>query len=270
MCSAALGKRVRSRGMSIAWPVEYSRCTRSTSCIAIGMVSIASTSASRSSRAIVSTGKALIFARGLSLPSPRFRAGEQMKKQHAACLAISALLGCAPAFGQGWYIGIGVGQGSVDFDGAGPALTLDDKDTTVNARVGYQFHRNLAVELGYYRLGEYSVSAGIGDQRATASAEARSVGVSLVGILPLNRFDLYARLGYARSEVNAGAFTLGQGFSNAFGVDFDGRTRMRENEWFAGVGGRFHVTREVGVFAEFQRHDKLEVDSYFVGVDLRF
>src|SRR5260221_10349983 len=52
MCSAALGTRVRSRGTSIALPVEYSRCTRSMSSSVIGMVRRFSTSDSRSSRAM--------------------------------------------------------------------------------------------------------------------------------------------------------------------------------------------------------------------------
>src|SRR5258708_6830510 len=47
MCSADFGCRVRSRGTSIAWPVEYSRCTRSINSSVRGIVSRRSTSDSR-------------------------------------------------------------------------------------------------------------------------------------------------------------------------------------------------------------------------------
>ena len=181
-------------------------------------------------------------------------------KKLAAPLALVAALGCAPAFAQGWYVGAGIGQGTVDFGGVPAGVTVDDKDTTYTVRVGYQFHRSLGVELGYYHLGDYGVSATGGGVTINAGAEARSVGIALVGTLPLNRFDLYGRVGYARSEFKATASALG----------FSATDRGRENEWFAGLGGRFHVSREVGVFAEWQRHDKLEVDTFFVGVDLRF
>lgn len=181
-------------------------------------------------------------------------------KKIAAPLALAAALGCAPAFAQSWYVGAGIGQGTVDFGGVPAGVTVDDKDTTYTVRVGYQFHRNVGVELGYYHLGDYGVSATAGGVTISAGAEARSVGIALVGTLPLNRFDLYGRVGYARSELKASASALG----------FSATDRGRENEWFAGLGGRFHVSREVGVFAEWQRHDKLEVDTFFVGVDMRF
>ena len=187
-------------------------------------------------------------------------------KKTALIVSIAAALGCGPAFAQGWYIGAGIGQGSVDFPNVPASLSADEKDTVYQVRVGYRFHPNLGVELGYYDMGEYSVSGGSGDNRITAGADARSLGLSLVGTIPLDRFDLYGRLGYARSEVSA---IDGLAFRQAFG--FGGFSqRARENEWFGALGGRFNVTREVGVFAEYQHHDKLEVESFFVGVDLRF
>ena len=181
-------------------------------------------------------------------------------KKLATSFALVAALGCGPALAQGWYAGLGIGQGTVDFGSVPGGVTVDDKDTTYQVRFGYRFHPNLAVELGYYHLGDYGLTAGSGAATLSASAEARSFGVALVGILPLDRFDLYGRVGFARSELKA---------SGSFG-GFSASDRDRENEWYAGVGGRFNVSREIGVFAEYQRHDKLEIDGYFVGVDLRF
>ena len=175
-------------------------------------------------------------------------------------LALAAALGCAPAFAQGWYVGVGAGQGTVDFGSLPANVFVDDKDTTYTVRLGYQFHRSLALEAGYYHLGDYGLAIRVSGIDTTVGAEASSVGLALVGTIPLNRFDLYGRVGYARSELKVNALALGSTL----------RERGRENEWFAGIGGRFHVSRELGVFAEWQRHDKLELDTYFIGVDMRF
>jgi opacity protein-like surface antigen len=189
-------------------------------------------------------------------------------KTTAAIIAFAAALGAAPSFAQGWYAGVGVGQGSVDFPKR-QNLDFDEKDTVYQLRLGYRFHPNLGVEVGYYDMGEYSVSAGSGGERITVGVDARSFGISLVGTLPLDRFDLYGRVGYARSEVEASVASAGQGFAEALG--FGGTNqRTRENEWFGAVGGRWNINRALGVFAEYQHHDKLEVKSYFVGVDWRF
>jgi hypothetical protein len=127
-------------------------------------------------------------------------------------------------------------------------------------RFGYRFHPTFGVEIGYYLLGDYGLAARIEGVDLTVGAQARSAGLALVGTLPLERFDLYGRVGYARSEIEVNAAALG----------LTAGQRGRENEWFAGLGARFNVTRETGVFAEWQRHDKLEVDAFFVGVDQRF
>ena len=178
----------------------------------------------------------------------------------ATSFALAAALACGPALAQGWYAGLGIGQGTVDFGAVPAGVSVDDEETAYQVRFGYRFHPSLALELGYYRLGDYGLSTTLDGVSVSAGAQARSVGLSLVGTLPLERFDLYGRVGYARSELKASGSALG----------FSASERERENEWFAGVGGRFKLSREVGVFAEWQRHDKLELDAYFVGVDLRF
>ena len=136
-----------------------------------------------------------------------------------------------------------------------PGVTVDDTDVAGQFRAGYRFHPNYGLELGYYSLGEYGLSAG----DVTASAQARSVGLSLVGVLPLNNWELYGRVGYARSELDVDA--------NASNLAVS--ARARENEWFGGIGARYRVAPDWAVFAEWQKHDKLEVDAFFIGVDLK-
>lgn len=184
-------------------------------------------------------------------------------KRFALPLLIAAALGAtaaqAQAPGPGWYAGVGVGQGSLDDPGAG-FVNFDDRDTAYTARLGVRVHRNLAVELNYFRLGDYAFSSNIGGVNLSGEAKTKSLGVSIVAIAPLDRFDIYGRLGYARSEIEASAEAGGFGASD----------RERDNEWYAGVGGRWNFAPNMGLFAEYQRNDKLEIDSYFVGVDFRF
>jgi hypothetical protein len=91
-------------------------------------------------------------------------------------------------------------------------------------------------------------------------SSCRTKGLSLVGILPLDRFDLYGRIGYARSELE---YSADSGNVSA-------RRNVRHNEAIGAVGARWNATPGIGVFAEYNRHDKLEVDGFFVGVDFRF
>jgi OOP family OmpA-OmpF porin len=197
--------------------------------------------------------------------------------------ALVAAIGCTSVYADEWYFGIGAGRASLGgrttletttvlpAGSTGGATSFsfsptqfDGHDTSLTARYGWRFHRNMALELGYYDLGKYPfdiLAADSGGVRIiTGSARARSYGLSFVGILPLDRVDLYGRIGYARTEVK----------SSADSGETSSRGRIRENEAFGAVGARWNVTSAVGVFAEYQKHDKLDVDGYFAGVDFRF
>jgi OOP family OmpA-OmpF porin len=192
--------------------------------------------------------------------------------------ALVAAIGCTCAYAQQWYFGIGAGRASLGggttletTSTIGPATfysfsptQFSGHDTALTARYGWRFHRNMALELGYYDFGKYPFDIPVtdsgGTRTITGSAKARSYGLSFVGILPIDRADLYARIGYARTQVD----------SSADSGNTSSRGRIRENEAFGAVGARWNVTSAVGVFAEYQKHDKLDIDGYFAGVDFRF
>ena len=44
----------------------------------------------------------------------------------------------------------------------------------------------------------------------------------------------------------------------------------KQDEATYGIGGRWHVARNWAIFAEWMKNDKIEVDSYVVGVDFKF
>jgi len=188
-------------------------------------------------------------------------------------LLAAAVLAAAPAMAQyrnpppfsPFYIGGGVGRGNLNVSGTD--LTglndahVDDSGTTYTVRAGMRFGPHLAIEAGYYDLGKYKFE-GQGAVHVAGEAKAKSVGISLVAIAPLNQLDLYGRIGWAHSEVKINA-------SGAIG-NTPYNASDTQDEATYGVGLRWNVTRNWGVFAEWMKNDKIEIDSYLIGVDFRF
>jgi OOP family OmpA-OmpF porin len=191
--------------------------------------------------------------------------------------AASLLVGASgAAFGQmpplntspqlPWYIGAGIGAGNLhrsgsDLTGINNAQ-VDDSDTTFTVRGGWRFSPFFAVELGYYDLGRYKFHGPIEgtNVEASGSVRAQSVGLSLVGILPINTVDLYGRIGYAHSELK-----------------FSGNTERvnrsvndRQDEATYGLGASWTFATHWAVFGEWMKNDRIRVDSYLVGIDYRF
>jgi OmpA-OmpF porin, OOP family len=183
-------------------------------------------------------------------------------------LASVALLLCAssaPAFAEGWYVGLGAGIGNLGKTGQDITgltnSTIDDSDKTYTIRGGYRFHPNVAVEVGYYDLGKYTFSGRSGSIDVSGSAKAKSFGVSLVGIAPVSQnLELYGRLGIEESEIKANANT----------ANFTASEADKQTGATYGLGARYLFNKNIGVFAEWMKNDKIEVDSYLLGVDFRF
>ena len=180
-------------------------------------------------------------------------------------VALAAGLAAAPAFAQGWYAGFGAGVGNLnksgqDLTGLNDA-SVDDSDTTYTVRVGYRFSQFLALEGGYYDLGHYTFNGSVGGVDVSGSAKAKSYGLSAVGIAPMGgNAELYARIGIEQSEIKLNANTALLTASES-----DKQTGATY-----GVGGRVLFSKNLGLFAEWMKNDKIEVDSYLVGVDFRF
>jgi hypothetical protein len=177
------------------------------------------------------------------------------------------------------YAAFGAGRGSVDGynlpvrssaavgDGTVTSFSFSPiagDETMFTARIGARVHRHLAVEAGYFNFGEYtfrtSALSGGTASLVDMPARARSVGVSLVGIYPVNALDLYARGGYARTQVKADESPAGTSVT----------ANEKFNEAFYGAGIRWNAAPQLGVFAEYQRHDRLGLDGYFAGLEWRF
>jgi opacity protein-like surface antigen len=196
-------------------------------------------------------------------------------------IAIAAL-GAAmagPAFAQQppqqFYFGIGGGSVHLDdrsvaiqsqFDtGAGTVTSfsfapIGGSDTALTAHFGVRMHRNLAAEIGYSDLGKYSFGTTGANAAVQGNTKLTSFNLALVGILPLDQVDLYARAGYARSEFKSSGSDTG--------LSIDGKERV--SGFTGGVGARWNFMQNVGVFAEYQGYSKVKANAFLAGVDFRF
>jgi OOP family OmpA-OmpF porin len=168
-------------------------------------------------------------------------------KSAIAVFAISASAFALPAAAQmnmsAFYIGGSVGQAKFKnaCGSVGAGASCDDKDTAWRLLAGYQFNRNLAVELGYHNFGELKASAG------TLSETIKSNAWELVavGLYPFaNQFGVYGKLGGYRAEAkDSSNFAPGAEDTNT-GVTFGG-------------GLQWDVMPAVGLRAEWQRYNKV-------------
>lgn len=195
-----------------------------------------------------------------------------MKKTMRSALIIAAFA-AAPAFAQpfpayapAWYIGAGIGQGTLDtnsnaFNDAN-GISVGSKETTYTVRGGWRFTPWTAIELAYYDLGKYDFHARPAGTNINidGSAKVKSYGAAFVGIIPINQLDLYGRVGWVRTKTEAQA--------NAAG--FVANASDYKSEATYGAGGRWNFTPQWGLFAEWMKNDNVKVDSYLIGVDFRF
>ena len=192
-----------------------------------------------------------------------------IKKGFAVLSVASAMLVAAPAFAQdqGWYAGLHLGQATAKdaCDGvSGAGISCDDNDTMFRILGGYQFNKNLAVELGYNDMGEVSASGG----GITANIESKIWEVVAVGSWPFTpQFSAYGKLGMYRGETDFS--------TNAPGV---GNESESNTDLTYGIGVRWDFTKNLGVRAEYQIYKDLgggnigesDVDAMSVGVIWKF
>jgi hypothetical protein len=80
--------------------------------------------------------------------------------------------------------------------------------------------------------------------------------------VPLGHAELYGRIGFARSELKVNASTP----IVVRAVRCQGKAERGDLR----RGARWNFGRNMGVFAEWMKNDKIEVDAYLIGVDFKF
>lgn len=165
-------------------------------------------------------------------------------KLMTAALAAAALATPGVASAETGAYG-SLGYTNFDFD----QVNLD----AVTGRLGYQFHKNFAVE------GEASFGIGEDTVGAVNVELDNALGIYGVGILPVApNFDLFGRIGYGSVEATASvAGFSGSGDGDGFGF---------------GAGGQYMFTPTFGVRGEYTRleGDDVEGDTFSVSGVVKF
>jgi OOP family OmpA-OmpF porin len=192
--------------------------------------------------------KALIAVLGVAVAAFALPASAQMR---------------APALSSA-YVGGSIGQAKFRIDCAA-GVTCDTSDTAWRLFAGYQFHPNVAVELGYANLGDVKFSGG----GESAKVESSAWDFSALLSMPLyQQFSLLGRLGMFHSKLETSA-------SAGSGIETGDKT---DTGFTYGLGFGFDFSRNLGLRAEWQRYSKVaaqggqdtDIDNYNVGVLWRF
>jgi len=151
----------------------------------------------------------------------------------AAALAVSAGAYAQQPTATGFYIGAEVGN--TDVGGA-------DDDIGFKLLGGYQFHRNVAAELGYGLLYD------------KGGVEVKALEAVALGMFPIaNQFSIIGKLGFANVDFKVPA----------------GSDDKTELTW--GLGVQYDFSRNLGVRALWQRYETDDaVDFLAVGVTWKF
>jgi Outer membrane protein beta-barrel domain len=127
-----------------------------------------------------------------------------------ALLAAALILAATAAHAtDGVYVGAGVGKSNLD-DLFGSTFSLDSADASWKAIFGFRPIEWFSVEANYMDFGSERRPFGIG----TASANAKAVGAYGVAYFPIPFFDLFAKAGVARWQLQGE--TTGNGLLFAF------------------------------------------------------
>ena len=188
-------------------------------------------------------------------------------------LALGGLMAASQASAQaymsasGLYVGGSIGQTSFDKDIARGLLTsgrVDTSDTGFKFFGGYQFNRNLGLELAYVDLGKASYSGFAGpDPVVGGKVEVTGFNLSAVGAWPVAaNFDVFGKIGFLAWEDKASDVTGGVPFSDKIdGTDLS-----------FGFGAAWHLTRNVRLRVEWERFrvDDTDADLFSVGAVYKF
>jgi OOP family OmpA-OmpF porin len=134
-----------------------------------------------------------------------------------SCMILAAMTSSLTlADDAGWYLGGNIGQTRADIDeqriadsllqnGFSNTLVKDDSiDAGYKLFGGYQFNRYLALEGGYFNLGEFNFTSTTQPAGTfNGSLEAHGINIDLVGTLPITeKFSAFGRAGvtYAQTK----------------------------------------------------------------------
>jgi OOP family OmpA-OmpF porin len=188
---------------------------------------------------------------------------------------------------RGFYIGLSVGQSKVEIEDSflptpggvtASSVSKDETDTGFKLYGGYRIHRNFALEGGWVDLGSFKATRNVtAPAVGSLSAEIESSGpyIDALGILPLQQFNLFAKLGamYATTKT-----TLSRTGAVVFVPGANTTPEESEVEFKFGLGASYSFTRNLAIRAEYERFFDVgsdetgegNVDLISIGITFRF
>ena len=141
----------------------------------------------------------------------------------------------ALAADSGGYVGLGAGKADWKASSIN-GVTGDSSGTAGKVFGGYQFNKNLAVELGYSDLAKFGGSG-------TGSARAHATTVDAVGLLPLGdtAFSALARVGVANTRTRT---------TSLLGVE----SSDSGTDAHAGLGLQYNLSKNAAIRGEWERY----------------
>ena len=192
----------------------------------------------------------------------------------------------AVADDSGWYVGVNAGQSSATIDDERIISDLlaqgftttslagdNDRDTGYKLFAGYQVNKNLAIEGGYFNLGEFGyLATTLPAGTLTGNIKLQGVNLDAVGRVPITeKFSAFGRIGVIYAEAND-SFT-GTG---AVLVSNPNPSKRAANYKF-GAGLQYDFTEALAMRLEAERYriddavgNKGDIDLVSVGLVYRF
>lgn len=163
----------------------------------------------------------------------------------AAAAAVPALAQAQAPQERGGYVGLQAGTANYKKFCEGINFKCDDSDTAWRFFGGYQYSRNLALELGFANLGAASAGGGAaGDARYEVFAWDLSL---LFGPQVTPNLFLFGKAGFSRADVDrraTGGPIVGNASEKTGGITY-------------GFGAQYGVTRNLGLRLEYQQYNNV-------------
>ena len=188
---------------------------------------------------------------------------------------------------RGFYVGLSFGQSKVNFEDSdvpsvggatASSISKDESDSGFKLYGGYRFTRNFALEGGWADLGSFRATRNVTAPAVgsfTAEIESSGPFIDAVGIIPLQQFALFGKLGamYATTETTfstTGAVILAPGVPRS--------SDDSELEFKFGLGASYSFTRNFAIRAEYERFFDVgtsdtgegDIDLISIGIVFRF
>lgn len=158
------------------------------------------------------------------------------------------------------YLGLGVGQSQSQIEDSFTTNSLlrstnspgsfssERQDTAYKVFGGYQFHKNFALEAGYFNLGKFTYATSVPGGTLNGRYEIEGVNVDLVGTMPLSpKWSALARIGVHHANTRAGF--SGPGYPASASQD----NSSRVNNMKVGLGLQYEITPSVLLRGEAER-----------------